>query len=327
MSKLYEMYDIKSDAQRIPNMLDVYFCAANSDQRCYNVLSFLSDGRCKIHNITVFDYQKLRPQPHDTNAQCDDNFELLNNNYQAYHRFNTTDIISCSAEDDDVNYIAHMQIETDAQIGIDITGFTIPDVFRIMYILKEIKHIASINVFYTEPQHYVFKQDMFDTYEYLIGERTYKPIPEYFAVGRYEKELLVFFLGFDLYVSDYIYEKALPNEAIAVNGFPAYLPKLKDISLLNNYSLLTAHIDSEHRFYAKAINPFSSYNTLCDIRESYPDYLMNICVLGTKPMALGACLFSLNNKKNVKVTYPYPQKYALHITESQTKSWCYVIDL
>lgn len=326
MSTLYKMHNMVSECQKIPNALDIFLYAANSDQRCYNVLSFFLKNKYKLGEKILFDYKKLRPLPSTIEVSHTHDFDILNTNYLMYQQCNPT-IVPCEMDDDDVNYIAKMNLTEHTKLGLDITGFTTPDVFRIIYVLKEIKKIQSLYVFYTEPQHYVFKKDIFITYEHLIGERTYKPVPEYFAVGSYEKELLVFFLGFDLSVSDYIYEKALPHEAIAINGFPAYLPKLKDISLLNNYSLLTAHIDNEHRFYAKAINPFSSYNTLCEIRDLYHDYLMNICVLGTKPMALGACLFSLKNQSSVKVTYPYPQQYAPHTTESQTKSWCYSIDL
>jgi hypothetical protein len=289
-------------------------------------LSLLIENKCEIENIVLFDYEKLRPKTKDINGKQTPNFKVLVENYNKYSSYNPTVKYSCIEADDDVNYLARMTLSEDTMIGIDITGFTVPDVFRALYILKEIKKVRSLYVYYTEPQHYIFKEDIFNTYEHLSGERTYKPVPEFFTVGSYEKELLVFFLGFDLYVSDYIYEKALPHEAVAINGFPAYLPKLKDISLLNNYSLLTSNIDNDHRFYARANNPFSAYNTLCDIREQYPDYLMNVCVLGTKPMALGACLFTLENRHNVKVTYPYPQQYAPNTTEAHTKSWYYIIN-
>ena len=313
------MFEITVEVDKLPDHLNYFLFAANSNMRCYNSLLKLSDSSCSIDTKIVFDYKKLRP------TKEKDGDEVLKN-YEEYEKYDPTIVHECIGEDDDVNFIAKLQIVESDCMGLDITGFTVPDVFRLLYILKEIKKIKSIHVFYTEPQHYLFKEDIFDTYEYLSGERTYKPVPEYFTIGSYEKELLVCFLGFDMYVSDYIYEKVLPYEAIAINGFPSYLPKLKDISLLNNYSLLTANVDSEHRFFTRANNPFSAYNTLCDIRKKFPDCLMNICVLGTKPMALGACLFSLDNKQNVKVTYPYPQHYVPKTTESSTKAWYYVVD-
>eukprot|EP00831_Metopus_contortus_P077478 TRINITY_DN7286_c0_g1_i4.p2 TRINITY_DN7286_c0_g1~~TRINITY_DN7286_c0_g1_i4.p2 ORF type:complete len:151 (-),score=0.91 TRINITY_DN7286_c0_g1_i4:316-768(-) len=120
--------------------------------------------------------------------------------------------------------------------------------------------------FYTEPKHYLFKDTVFDTYEYLRGERRYESIPGYTSI-KSDPELLVCFLGFDNNVSNVLFDKVIPVETITINGFPSYLPKLKDISLLNNYSLLTK-IDRDSQLYTRANNPFSSYNTLCEIRKN-----------------------------------------------------------
>lgn len=315
MNRLYKMHEMLKEPDKMPKNLDYYLYAANTNIRCYDSFCKLAEVSCSMESIILFDYKKLRPITTD---------ELLEN-YHEYKKHHPTQIVECNNDDDDVRYVAKMKIQESDIVGIDITGFTVPDLFRIMYLLKEIKKVKVIHVFYTEPQYYLFKDDIFNTYELLSGERTYQSIPEYFTFGKTEKELLVCFLGFDLSVSDYIYEKALPSEAVAVNGFPSYLPKLKDISLLNNFSILTDNVDNEHRFFTRANNPFSAYNTLCDIQKKFPDYLMNICVLGTKPMALGACLFSLDNKENVKVTYPYPERYVPKTSESSTSVWYYMV--
>lgn len=325
------MYEVPTDQDKIPLTLDYILCAASSDQRCYHVLDSLSYLDCKIQNIIIFNYQKLQPLYIDVYGQKRDNFNSLiqeYNHYLIYKDFATSfKTIACVNDNDDINFINTINFQENIEIGLDITGFTIPDLFRIFYFLKEIKHCCKIHVFYTEPEHYLFKKFIFDTYSHLSGQRTYKSLPEYFASGESTKELLILFLGFDPDISNYIYDKALPTEVIAINGFPSYLPKLKDISLLNNYPLITSHIDTNHKFYTRANNPFSTYNTLHDIREKYNDFLINICVLGSKPMALGACIFALQNKDNLKVTYPYPQEYSPNITKSRTKSWYYEINL
>lgn len=64
--------------------------------------------------------------------------------------------------------------------------------------------------------------------------------------------------------------------------------------------------------YAQANNPFSAYNTLVEIKDSNTDKLLDICVLGSKPMALGACLFALRNPQIVKVSYPFPKASRVH---------------
>lgn len=319
MKKIYQMRNLTDD-DTIINKYDFFLFAANSDQRCYRVISKLKSIGCPIGNTIVFDYEKLRPKKSSSEDQSS------NKKYNEFEIYHPNVILNCSNDDDDVKFLYNSDINDISTIGLDITGFTIPDVFRILYVLKEFKKIKLLHVFYTEPKHYLFKDIFFDTYEYLIGERTYQAIPEYYITNDTDMEILVCFLGFDKSVSNILYEKAIPNETVVVNGFPSYLPKLKEISLLNNYSLLTTDIDKGAQFFAKANNPFSSYNTLCDIRKKYPKGVMNICVLGTKPMALGACMFALDNLSNVKVTYLYPQNYSSNTTEESNNSWHFFIE-
>eukprot|EP00831_Metopus_contortus_P077480 TRINITY_DN7286_c0_g1_i6.p1 TRINITY_DN7286_c0_g1~~TRINITY_DN7286_c0_g1_i6.p1 ORF type:complete len:209 (-),score=4.45 TRINITY_DN7286_c0_g1_i6:202-828(-) len=165
-----------------------------------------------------------------------------------------------------IDFILNSEINSKSIVGLYITGFTIPDIFTILQILKENKNVKTLYVFYTEPKHYLFKDTVFDTYEYLRGERRYESIPGYTSI-KSDPELLVCFLGFDNNVSNVLFDKVIPVETITINGFPSYLPKLKDISLLNNYSLLTK-IDRDSQLYTRANNPFSSYNTLCEIRKN-----------------------------------------------------------
>ena len=53
---------------------------------------------------------------------------------------------------------------------------------------------------------------------------------------------------------------------------------------------------------------------------------LNIAPLGTKPMALGACLFAIHNPE-VRVIYPIPDKYENLTTEECWDSWVYGIPL
>ena len=311
------MNPIISDKERLGS-LDIYLTAANSSGRSNQTLKqLLAIPSCSIDKILVFDYEKLRPK------ESNDNYSQLNERYWEIATF-SPNVIPCKSDDDDVNYIAGLKVESGTRVGLDITGFTIPDIFRILYILHKVCNLRAIDVFYTEPKHYLFQKTMHNTYNYLSGERTYRTIPEY-TTGNNSPEILICFLGFDAGVSNFLHEKVLPDETFVVNGFPSYLPKLKDISLLNNSTLLKKGIPPQNHKYTVANNPFSSYNVLAEIREEYPSKLMNICVLGTRPMALGACLFALKNDKNLKVTYPYPKEYASNTTSEFKISWHYEI--
>jgi hypothetical protein len=109
-----------------------------------------------------------------------------------------------------------------------------------------------------------------------------------------------------------------------VNGLPSYSLKLKDVSLLNNYDLITK-IGSDSVHYAAANNPFSSYNLLESLHRKNKGTLINICTIGSKPMALGACLFALDNLEDVKVTYPFYEKINFDADEISGKIWKYGI--
>ena len=317
MNKIYKMYEMTENLHRLPPKLDFFLLAANNNTRCYNCFNELSNAKYNINQSIIFEYEKLK-----TNNLF---IESLNKNYS----FDSRVYCSNNNDDDDVKHVVKLPIKESTELGIDITGFTIPDIFRIFFVLKEIIKISKIHVFYTEPQFYLFKNSLFSQYGFLTEEGEYSGIKEYMNSGSNADETLVLFLGFDKDASNYIHAQAYPAEVVAINGFPSYLPKWKDISLFNNDILLNENNmnESGKMFFARANNPFSAYNTLYDVYEKFPQKLLNICVLGTKPMALGACLFALDNMEKVKVTYLYPKTYNSETTESSTKTWYYIVDL
>ena len=111
-----------------------------------------------------------------------------------------------------------------------------------------------------------------------------------------------------------------------VNGFPSYAPKFKDISLIANEKL-TSDKDVQIIF-SKANNPFDVFNLLESIKnKKHNDRpFINIAPLGTKPMALGVCLFALYYPE-VRVVYPLPETYEKITTDNCWNSWRYLIPL
>ncbi len=96
-------------------------------------------------------------------------------------------------------------------------------------------------------------------------------------------------MGFDSDLSKEINVDVSPTETVVINGFPSYSSKFKDISLVTNERLVG---DSNIKIkYARANNPFEVYNLLENIKsEDKDNTFMKFAPLGTKPMALGACL-------------------------------------
>ncbi|MDD4494872.1 MAG: hypothetical protein PHV32_11110 [Eubacteriales bacterium] len=291
--------------------LDFLIMAASSNVRSYKSLEFIGQKGTDINNIIMLDFTESSP------TQDSPYF----NDYHAYSKMGIH-ITTISCDQNSINFDS-LGISENSKIAIDITGLNIPSLYRIIFILSEVFGINQLHIFYTEPQFYVFEQGMLDAYEYLIGDRKYNVIEEYFNSGENNKEVLVIFLGFDRMTSSMVKDEVNPSITYLINGFPSTSPKLKDISLLNNYELIKKI--TPQIYNTKANNPFSAYNILSEIQRKHLNELLNICVLGSKPMALGSCLFVLHNKLNVKLSYAFQKGFKERISEGAATTWHYEI--
>lgn len=297
--------------------IDILLLSASVDRRGYRAIEKLKSKSIYPEKIIVFDYKKFRP-----NESSRDEWDA----YYSLSSWQSVEYITCTGPDDDCTILSNMDISPDSSVFLDITCFSIPDVFRILFVLKECLSISFFNVIYTEPKYYYYQNGIDFTYEQHIGERDYKPILEYFTSAVSRDVILVCFLGFDRYISKYIYDRKEHSDVVPINGFPAFYPKLKDISLHHNYELLST-IGRGCIKYTQANNPFSAYNTLMEIKEKYPNALLDLCVLGSKPMALGTSIFALKHPKQVKVSYPFPTQYRSHTTLDAAQTWIYCFSI
>ena len=201
--------------------MDCFLFSFSREERCLKVLNLLHRENIKIKKLILIWYEKydgvtISDQLQSELQTCADSLQIIKCNM--------------SNEGQDGVELSRTGIGKNDQVGFDITGFAIPDVFRILYVLNRIMGIDSINVFYTEPKYYCYQNGLFTTYTKNAGKCSYKVIEEYNNSGSGKKEILICLLGFDRNISKYVYDEVLPYEIVVVNGFPSYLPKLKDIS-------------------------------------------------------------------------------------------------
>lgn len=239
--------------------------------------------------------------------------------------------IKAANNNDAIRQLCKLEIQPNDSVAFDITGFSIPNIYQLMNVFRNVLNVEFLDVFYTEPKLYIYEEGYFDAYHKDMGERSCAPIIGYCNVGEDEKEILIIFLGFDGGLADLVYFKLGEEgkeiiQTLVVNGFPSYTAKLKDVSLFNNEGLINK-IERENMFRAAADNPFDTYNLLCSLLEKSDGILLNLCTIGSKPMALGACLFALEHLENVKVTYPFYEKKRFDHEEEAGKTWKYVISL
>ncbi|MGI6091098.1 MAG: hypothetical protein ACOYEL_06915 [Saccharofermentanales bacterium] len=295
---------------------DFFIMGATSDTRGYALYRKMKAEGVHIAKTIVLDYKKQRPSIHDSVA------------YKNYYSLKSENVsyISCEIEGYGSLYINGLEINNACSLLLDITSIAIPDISRILFVFYSLKGISGLDVAYTEPKYYTDTKDLFFNYKHLLVKREYRPINEYYMSAVSRDLVLVCFLGFDRLVSKYIHERKEHSDVLVINGFPSYMPKLKDVSLEHNYELIST-IGVDRVRYAQANNPFSAYNALVDVSKEHPNAILDICVLGSKPMALGASVFALKNPEHARISYPFTSEHGYHATIEVSDIWYYRINM
>jgi hypothetical protein len=316
-STVYKMKVIDNKCE----MLSANFLllAGGSDYRAYEILRKIREGKIRVDHVLLFNFdERISDIPDD-------------DSYFAYKKIYTGEYTSivCSIKKPSscLNDLEQslQSITSATKIAIDISCFTKPFFFFLIKLLRDKYNITSLEAYYTEPDSYIFPKRLFNSFHSSSGPLTVNEIPGFTGIeSRNAKRILVILLGFDGDLSQEINEDVSPSKTILINGFPGYAPKFKDISLVINEKLTSNKDFKLH--YARANNPFEVYNLLDKIRKQNDKSFINIAPLGTKPMALGACLFAIHNP-NVRIVYPAPEQYEKLTTNSCSHSWKYEIHL
>lgn len=276
--------------------------------------------KIKIENVLFFDFDERKKNFNEKNEKAYFEYKSLGYSIQE---------IPCSIKDPSmcIKSLGNHNIDLSIfkNLAIDISCFTKPYFFLILKHLQSIQKLSSVIVFYTEPKSYVFQKGFYLSYQSSLGPLRVVEIPGYTGSDfRGQNRLLVILLGFDGDLSREIKEDVAPSNTIIVNGFPGYAPKFKDISLICNEKLI--HAEGTKICYSRANNPFETYNFLENLKKQHGDFFVNIAPLGTKPMALGACMFAINHPET-RIVYPMPENYLNVTTDKYWNSWAYNIPL
>lgn len=314
--KIYDMELIAETVNFCDRQYKFLLIAPNIERRSRNFY-------CKFKNMKIFENVIVVDY---------DNFHKNIDSMQEktfYDDFADSSVIMIKAVDnnDAIRQLCKLDIKPNDDFAFDITGFSIPNIYQLMNVFKNVIQVSHLDIFYTEPRFYVYEEGYFDAYHKNVEERVCAPVIGYCNVGENEEEILIIFLGFDGGLANLVYFKLGEEgkeikQTLVVNGFPSYTTKLKDVSLYNNEDLINK-IERENIFCASADNPFETYNLLCSLLEKSDGILLNLCTIGSKPMALGACLFALEHQDDVKVTYPFYEKTIFDIDEEAGKIWRY----
>jgi hypothetical protein len=321
-AQVYQMLRLDDGVKGASASYDWLLAAGEADARAYNVLRRSSDWGLRFDNVLLCDFLERR-EPSDPPADAA---------YRSYSALGLKiTLLSCSLLDPSscLRAIPKLKLGLNKQskVAIDISSFSRPYCFALLKYLQDYCELEYVDVFYTEPMSYVIPKGLIRSYKKSVGPLSVVEVQGFpgRATGR-SKNGLVVTLGFDGDLSTFISDEVTPAFIVIVNGFPAYSPKFKDISLINNERLLNYAGGQDGVSYCRASNPFELFNFLVSLQRDNPDAFFNIAPLGPKPMALGACMFALA-ENSVRVLYPLPMKYANRTTSDCSHAWRYTVPL
>lgn len=321
MGQIYNSQILNEEWQNELSHLDFLFLAVGSDYRAYEALRLAKENGVTIGKVILFEFEERVATIDQEQKDAAEKYTTID-----YEYFK----IECSIKNPSLALKTlqggeDIDISSESQIGVDISCFTKPYYFTLLQLIKQKYEVPEIAVFYTEPNSYLFDKGLYQLYSSSTGPVRVEEIPSFNGndLGS-DHNILVAMLGFDGDLSTEINEEVAPKKIMVINGFPSYTPKFKDISLISNEKLVNG--TNNKLLYCRANNPFEAYNLLEEIRNKNKTAHINVAPLGTKPMALGVCIFAIHHPE-VRVIYPMPENFNNVTTDNCWNTWYYGIHL
>jgi hypothetical protein len=203
-----------------------------------------------------------------------------------------------------------------SSITLDATSLGVVEILYILRWFKRKVNNADINILYAEPAEYPSKlkfSNEFGKHQFNLSNSSigYKSLPGFTKTApSSEKIHVIALLGFErvrlgqLIQND---EGAYIDSITPIFGVPGFKPSYDKHSAFQNINILLEK--GRKPMFSSANNPYDTFKVLNLLKQSMPDEVINIAPIGTKPMAIGACIFLLNNlNKNIGILYDHPNK-------------------
>jgi hypothetical protein len=177
-------------------------------------------------------------------------------------------------------------------------------------------HSSTLLGVYVEPGEYrasatPTEGEIFDLSEKIQG---IAPLPGYAFLSEESDRNACFIaiLGFEGTRLAYIVESIQParDKIIPVIGVPGFRAEYPFHAYQGNRFVMLETRAWRNIRFARANCPFSLYYLLEDIAKERPSDILQVAMVGTKPHALGAVLFSLLSRRRVELVYDHPVRKA-----------------
>ncbi|MCU5773028.1 hypothetical protein [Winslowiella arboricola] len=205
-------------------------------------------------------------------------------------------------------------VEINQCIYIDITGLTHSVWARLIQVSLNQKY--KVRVVYVEPDQYSRSTAPVEGQIYDLSEKIQgiAPLTGFATISDDSDKDFQFIplLGFEGTRLSFISEQVQPNNEniIPIIGTPGFKPWYVFESYLGNRKFLLETEAWQHVRYAPANCPFSCFYLLEEIAKSHDTRRLKIGLIGTKPHALGAVLFSLTSENSIELIHDHPIRKA-----------------
>jgi len=314
-----------------PREWDVFISCGSFEKRCTRSSNIFMDKKVDIGTSIIFNYKET-----DLENKKEENIQSMKSNLEQICKcVQIFDTESVSLPSEGIKkFLMFLKEENidllNKQLIIDITVFTKAYFFLLFKIMKEKLNLHECWVVYTEPEKYKSKST--DRNEIILTEGLdrVESIPGFVGSSVNSKDALIVILGFEGKRSREVFNSVDPGLTYAVNGFPSFQLGWHKISLEANLLFLQESGASDHLFFAPAVDPFETRNTVSriveEIEKKNKDINIIVSPLGTKLQAFGVLLYALGNKK-IKVIYPFPSVYKPDYSYKYGPTWIFKVNL
>jgi hypothetical protein len=210
-------------------------------------------------------------------------------------------------QQDDIWYWLEKEI-----VYLDITG--LPHHIWAPLLLSANRVGQEIKVIYVEPAEYSRNNDEDYAYDLSDDVLGIKPLPGFASLQPTgDNFCFIPILGFEGVRFSYAITSIAPpdEKTFPIIGIPGFRPEYPFETYISNQ--LPLSIDNSTNLlnvkYADASCPFSIFYLLENIFSDNENDILKIALLGTKPHALGAILFSMNkDTSKIQLIYDYPKR-------------------
>lgn len=198
----------------------------------------------------------------------------------------------------------------DRSVLIDISGLshsTWAPIFRAAYAQRR-----PTKALYAEPERYrehasPMSSSRFDLSTTLEG---LAPLPGFAQLmGPLDEARCIFvaMLGFEGNRPECLALQIEPlPKVVAVIGVPGFQMEYPSFTVACNRRFLQEYRAHSDIRFARASCPFEAYRAIEDVRRDFEDYYLYIAPVGTKPHALGAIWYALDNPTTCEIMFDHP---------------------